>query len=224
MKRSRAGESGKTEAAITGDPLSLSISVCSRSHCVLVTRCQVVQAYSRACGCSSILGHSQEWADSWYAVMPAGTGSAHRVVTAGKPIIQQSQEQECMPKLFATKQFGHTHSVTKQPSLTQSKLMLGFDVERSRRAGLDPGKITAGINKVVHWICNNCPTGQPHLVVAAPHSCIGLDSGCPCCASRKACICNSLQSLYPALAAEYDTARNDVGPEQVLPRSSSVAA
>ncbi len=113
----------------------------------------------------------------------------------------------------------------RQPSLTQSQhpAMLEFDFERNRRAGLDPDKITAGSNKMVHWICSKCPRGQPHLFAAQPFTRIGNNSGCPCCDSRKACICNSLQSLYPALAAEYDTARNGVGPEQVLPGSRKVA-
>ncbi|KAA6420557.1 MAG: hypothetical protein FRX49_09718 [Trebouxia sp. A1-2] len=102
--------------------------------------------------------------------------------------------------------------------------MLEFDSERNRRAGLDPGKITAGSNKMVHWICNHCPKGRPHLFVASPHKRIGSNSGCPYCAGKKACICNSLQSLYPALAAEYDTAKNGVGPEQVLPRSRKMAS
>ncbi|DBB15022.1 TPA: hypothetical protein ACH3X3_004607 [Trebouxia sp. C0006] len=118
-----------------------------------------------------------------------------------------------------------SRSWNRQPSLSQSQhpAMLEFDFERNRRAGLDPDKVTAGSNKMVHWICNKCPKGQPHLFVATPQSRIGINSGCPYCASKKACICNSLQSLYPVLAAEYDTARNGVGPEQVLPRSRKMA-
>ena len=113
----------------------------------------------------------------------------------------------------------------RQPSLTQSQhpAMLEFDWERNRRASLDPGKITAGSNKIVHWICNNCPKGQPHLFVGSPKNRIGNNRGCPYCASRKACICNSLQSLYSVLAAEYDIARNGLGPEQILPGSNQVA-
>ncbi|KAA6420388.1 MAG: hypothetical protein FRX49_09550 [Trebouxia sp. A1-2] len=113
----------------------------------------------------------------------------------------------------------------RQPSLTQSQhpAMLEFDFERNRRAGLDPDKITAGSAKVVHWICTKCPKDQPHLFVASARSRIALNHGCPYCASKKACICNSLQSLYPVLAAEYDTARNGVGPEQVLPGSNKMA-
>ena len=100
--------------------------------------------------------------------------------------------------------------------------MLEFDSERNRRAGVDPDKITAGSNKMVHWICNKCRKGQVHVFVASPQNRLGNNRGCPCCASKKACICNSLQSLYPALAAEYDTARNGVGPEQVLSRSGKM--
>ena len=112
---------------------------------------------------------------------------------------------------------------SRQPSLTQSKhpAMMGFDFERNRKAGLDPGNITAGSAKVVHWICAKCPKGQPHLFLAAPKFHIGRGHGCPYCSSRKACICNSLQSLYPALAAEYDTARNGISPDQVLSRSAT---
>ena len=113
----------------------------------------------------------------------------------------------------------------RQPSLSQSQhpAMLEFDFERNRRAGFDPDKITAGSNKMVHWICMKCPQGQPHHFVARPSQRIGRNRGCPYCASKKACICNSLQSLYPALAAEYDTARNSFGLEQVLPASRKVA-
>ncbi len=113
----------------------------------------------------------------------------------------------------------------RQPSLTQSQhpAMLEFDFERNRRAGLDPDKITAGSNKMVHWICNKCPKRRPHLFTAAPFNRMGSNRGCPYCANKKACICNSLQTLYPELAAEYDTARNGVGPEQVLSASDKVA-
>jgi len=116
-------------------------------------------------------------------------------------------------------------SWNRQPSLTQSQhpAMLEFDFERNRKAGFDPDKITAGSNKMVHWICTKCPKGQPHLFMAAPKQRIRVNTACPYCTHAKACICNSLQSLYPAIAADYDTARNGVGPEQVLPRSHHVA-
>ena len=120
---------------------------------------------------------------------------------------------------------GETRIEHRRPSLTQTKhpAMMEFDFEMNRSAGLDPHKITAGSNKKVHWTCTKCPKGQPHLFMATPKSRISHNTGCPCCASKKACDCNSLQSLYPALAAEYDTSKNGVGPEQVLPGSDKMA-
>ena len=114
---------------------------------------------------------------------------------------------------------------TRQPTLTASNhpVMVDFDYSRNQEAGLDPDRITLGSNKKIHWICRNCPRGQPHLYRASPDSRIRRKTGCPYCSSVKACVCNSLQSLYPALAAEWDTARNGVGPDQTLPGSKKSA-
>ena len=114
---------------------------------------------------------------------------------------------------------------TRQPTLAASKnpVMVEFDHSRNQEAGLDPDKITLGSNKKVHWVCSNCPRGQPHLWMASPHMRTSHTNGCPYCSSKLACICNSLQSLYPALAAEWDTAMNGVGPDQILPGSPKLA-
>ena len=114
---------------------------------------------------------------------------------------------------------------TRQPTLTASNnpLMAEFDHIRNREAGLDPDRITLRSHKNVHWMCSNCPRGWPHMYMASPDSRFGSKSGCPYCSSKLTCICNSLQSLYPALAAEWDTARNGVGPDQILPGSQMLA-
>ena len=114
---------------------------------------------------------------------------------------------------------------TRQPTLTASNhpVMVEFDHSRNQEAGLDPDKITLGSHRKLHWICSNCPRDQPHLYMAPPCHRIGSHSGCPYCNNKRACICNSLQSLYPALAAEWDTAKNGVGPDQILPTSTKSA-
>ena len=119
------------------------------------------------------------------------------------------------------KSMGHT----RQPTLTASNhaVMVEFDHSRNQEAGLDPDKITLGSHKKVHWVCSNCPRGQPHLYVASPNQRVGKGTGCPYCSCLRACICNSLQSLYPALAAEWDAARNGIGPDQILPTSMKLA-
>ena len=119
------------------------------------------------------------------------------------------------------KSMGHT----RQPTLTASNhpVMVEFDHSRNQEAGLDPDKITLGSDKKVHWVCSKCPRGRPHMYMAPPSSRVGKGSGCPYCSSTKACVCNSLQSLHPALAAEWDTAKNGIGPDQILPGSQKLA-
>ena len=136
------------------------------------------------------------------------------------PVIAKVGKNTGCPKC-SRKSMGHT----KQPTLTASNhpVMVEFDHGRNKEAGLDPDKITLGSHKKVHWICSNCPRGQPHVYMASPASRIGHRSGCPYCSSVKACVCNSLQSLHPALAAEWDTASNGVGPDQILPTSDKLA-
>ena len=115
---------------------------------------------------------------------------------------------------------------TRQPTLTASDhpVMVEFDHSRNQEAGLDPDKITLGSNQKVYWVCSKCPRAQPHVYMASPNSRISSKTGCPYCSNLKACVCNSLQSLYPALAAEWDTVRNSVGPDQILPRSRKLAS
>ena len=62
-------------------------------------------------------------------------------------------------------------------------------------------------SKVCNWICHCCPKGRPHRWQAPAYK-VCLGSGCSCCSGHRACICNSLQSLFPEVAAEWDLGRN----------------
>ena len=114
---------------------------------------------------------------------------------------------------------------TRQPSLTASNdpVMVEFDHSRNQEAGLDPDKISLGSQQKGHWLCRNCPRGQAHQWMASPNKRVGGRNGCPFCSSFRACVCNSLQTVYPALATEWDTARNGVGPDQIMPGSRKLA-
>ena len=98
----------------------------------------------------------------------------------------------------------------RHPTLTESQhdMMHLWDWERNEEAGLDPGKLRCRSNKKAHWLCNNCPVGQPHkwqAAVASMHKYVSRGTlGCPCCDRKQACKCNSLQSLFPEVAAEWD--------------------
>ncbi len=101
--------------------------------------------------------------------------------------------------------------------------MLEFDHERNPKEGLDPDKLTLGSGKLVHWICHKCSRGQLHRFKATPNGRIGRGSNCPCCSSKQVCLCNSLQGRIPALAEDWDSAKNGLEADQVIAQSRKMA-
>ena len=111
---------------------------------------------------------------------------------------------------------------TTQPSLVAvgERVMEHWDHERNAAEGWDPARITLGSRKKVHWLCSKCPLGLPHRWSARPNirfSSSGRHLGCPCCSGQKTCKCNSLQTLYPDLAMEWDFTKNDGTPDDCAP-------
>ena len=98
----------------------------------------------------------------------------------------------------------------------QHPLLSEWDHERNEAEGILPSNTTLRSSKRVHWLCSQCPAGQPHRWVLAPSDRLGKfgnkESGCPMCVRQVACKCNSLQWHYPAIAAEWDYERNEGGP------------
>ncbi|KAL3150082.1 hypothetical protein ABBQ38_013426 [Trebouxia sp. C0009 RCD-2024] len=94
-----------------------------------------------------------------------------------------------------------------------------WDYERNDAEGFYPHKITLGSGKLVHWIGSCCPRGQPHRWMATARNRISLGQGCGVCAARQACVCNSLESLFPSVAAEFDVDNNGFAPSQITARS-----
>ena len=90
-----------------------------------------------------------------------------------------------------------------------------WDHERNEAEGFYPHLITLGSAKKVHWICSRCPRGQPHRWTAPPYVRIGKGSGCAVCAGKQACVCNSLESLFPSVAAEFDVDKNGFAPSEI---------
>ena len=101
----------------------------------------------------------------------------------------------------------------RQPFVTESQhAMKHWAWAANQEAGLDPHKLTWGSNKMARWICHKCPRGQPHRWTAIVRS-VCKGTGCPCCCGQRACICNSLASLCPDIAAEWDHSRNEGTPD-----------
>ncbi|KAL3150121.1 hypothetical protein ABBQ38_013459 [Trebouxia sp. C0009 RCD-2024] len=113
---------------------------------------------------------------------------------------------------------------TQQPQPTfaeaQPAELAQWDHERSDAEGFFPHKVTLGSAKQVHWICSCCPRGQPHRWTATPSSRVSKSSGCPVCDSKQICVCNSLESVFPFIAAELDEDKNGFSPAEVAAYST----
>ena len=104
-------------------------------------------------------------------------------------------------------------SQTSHPTLTESQheMLQLWDWDLNEEAGLDPSKLKCRSHK--------CPVGQAHRWQATVNTMYTSTSlgtlGCPCCKGVQACKCNSLQSLFPEVAAEWDNERNQDTPDAI---------
>ena len=108
-----------------------------------------------------------------------------------------------------------------QPTFAEAQpaCLAEWEYERNDAKDIYPDKTTLGSGKLVHWICSCCPRGQPHHWIATPQARVRKGSGCAVCAGHQACVCNSLESLFPALALEFDVDRNDFAPSEITAQS-----
>ena len=105
----------------------------------------------------------------------------------------------------------------------QHPLLAEWDHDRNTRDGFSPAEVTLGSTKQVHWLCSHCPLGQQHSWTAKPCSRVSLSSGCPFCAGKAVCKCNSLQTLFPSIAAEWHHELNHDTPNDYTAGSHFVA-
>ena len=95
----------------------------------------------------------------------------------------------------------------------QHHLLAEWDHQRNAAQGNFPSNTSLQSHKHILWLCPQCPAGQQHSWSARPyHRTSARESQCPFCARRCACDCNSLQALYPEIAAEWDHAKNSGQP------------
>ncbi|KAL3147863.1 hypothetical protein ABBQ32_002584 [Trebouxia sp. C0010 RCD-2024] len=115
---------------------------------------------------------------------------------------------------------------TKQPTFAecQHPLLAEWDHERNAAQGNHPDNVRLTSNKQIFWLCAKCPTGQEHSWSAQPTHRTGRGkAGCPYCAGKAACRCNSLQALYPDIAAEWNHAKNKGQPSNYTASTSLLA-
>ncbi|KAL3144677.1 hypothetical protein ABBQ38_001805 [Trebouxia sp. C0009 RCD-2024] len=128
------------------------------------------------------------------------------------PMFQRVRASAGCPKCSLASRVMHP-----QPTFAKAQPaeLAEWDHERNEAEGFYPHEVTLGSNKQVHWICSCCPRGQPHRWTAPPSSRVHSGEGCAVCAGRQACVCNSLESLYPSLAAEFDVEKTGFAPSEV---------
>ena len=102
-----------------------------------------------------------------------------------------------------------------------SKTVLAeLDHERNPLQLNFPHNTTLRSHKQIFWLYHKCSAGQEHSWTAEPKRRTGRGKrGCPFCAGQAACKCNSLSSLYPDIAAEWDFTKNEDQPSDYTARS-----
>jgi len=107
----------------------------------------------------------------------------------------------------------------KHPTFAAAKhaLLQQWDHDRNRGSGNFPDNTTLRSNKLIWWQCHACPKGKVHSWQARPDSRTSCKkpTGCPCCAGQKLCECNSLETVCPDIAADFDVEQNGVTAAEV---------
>ena len=103
-----------------------------------------------------------------------------------------------------------TFATAKHSSLQQ------WDHDRNRENGNFPDNTTLRSSKLIWWQCNECRKGKVHSWQARAYSrSRKLSTGCPCCVGRQLCECNSLETVCPDIAADFDVEKNGVTAAEV---------
>ena len=128
------------------------------------------------------------------------------------PVFMRTRKRSGCPKCSRANKV-----IQSQPTFAEAQpaCLAEWDTERNDAAGIYPDDTTLGSQKLVHWVCSGCPRGQPHRWTARPYDRIGHDTGCAVCAGQQACVCNSLESLFPMIATELDVDKNGFAPSKI---------
>jgi len=111
------------------------------------------------------------------------------------------------------------------PTFARAKhaLLEQWDHDRNSKNGSFPDNTTLKSHKLIWWRCRMCSKGKVHSWQVSPNSRTKgkLARGCPCCVGQKVCECNSLRTVCPDVAADFDAEKNGVGPAEVTSSAST---
>ena len=100
----------------------------------------------------------------------------------------------------------------------QHALLEQWDHDRNTKNGSFPNNTTLQSRKLIWWHCQECPKGKVHSWQALAYTRTqqgAKPAGCPFCVGQKLCECNSLETVCPDIAADFDTKKNGVSPTEV---------
>ncbi len=104
-------------------------------------------------------------------------------------------------------------------SLQNKRPDIAAEWHPTRNGNFSPEMVTSFSSKKAWWICkkNNCEHEHEWEATVSNRS---TNHGCPFCAKKKFCPCNSLKALRPDLAAEWHPVKNgSLRPEMFAPQS-----
>ena len=103
---------------------------------------------------------------------------------------------------------------TRRPTFAECQdpevraLLAQWDHRRNADENNFPHNTRLRSHKQIWWFCTSCAAKQKHSWSTTASDRTARKLGCPVCAGRAACRCNSLQTLYPDTAAEWDHEKN----------------
>ena len=104
----------------------------------------------------------------------------------------------------------------KHPTFAEAKhaLLQQWDHDRNRENGNFPDNTTLQSRKLIWWHCCECPKSKvlSWQAWADDRTC---GRGCPCCVGHKLCECNTLGTVCPDVAADFDITKNGISPAEV---------
>ena len=110
-----------------------------------------------------------------------------------------------------------TFAESQDPRLAQ------WDHQRNAAHGNYPNNTSLQSPKLIFWLCSKCPARQQHSWSPSPNHYAQTFAGCPFCAGRVVCQCNSLQTCYPDIAAEQDYSKSTGRPSDYVASSHYLA-
>ena len=111
--------------------------------------------------------------------------------------------------------------IARQKQLTfaaaKHALLQQWDHGRNSMNGNFPSNTKLQSSKLIWWQCHECPKGKLHSwqARASHRTSPRKPTGCPCCAGHQLCECNSLETVCPNIAADFDVEKNGVTAAEV---------